>query len=155
VIARPVSGYFMSEAEHNLRMLRLEWLTAQVLLALGVVIGIAGFFLPVSFRAGPSSTVSEPGTASVGPSKTAAGDQFCSSAVATARDFGVVPSDTRPAGMPDKTDVRGRYVCAAANGSGSFTVSIDLVCRDLGAERCFSLFNVTQSDGTVLYQRQD
>jgi hypothetical protein len=143
----------MSEAEPNLRMLRLEWLTAQVLLALGVVIGIAGFFIPVPFKAGPSSTVSEP--ASVAPSKTGAGEQFCSSAVATARDFGVVPSDTRPTGMPDKTDVRGRYVCAAQNGSASFTVSIDLVCRDLGAERCFSLFNVTQSDGTVLYQRQD
>jgi hypothetical protein len=136
-------------------MLRLEWLTAQALLALGVVVAIAGLFAPWSFRAGPSSTVSVPGAASAPSSKAALGAQFCSSAVATARDFGVVPNDTRPAGMPDKTDIRGRYVCAAQGASGSFTVSVDLVCRDLGAERCFSLFNVTQSDGTVLYQRQD
>lgn len=145
----------MSEGEPGLRLLRLEWLTAQVLLALGVVIGIAGFFLPVSFRAGPSSTVSEPGAASAPPARAAAGEQFCSSAVATARDFGIVPGDTRSSGMPDKTDVRGRYVCAADSGSSKFTVSVDLICRDLDTERCFSLFNVTQSDGTVLYQRQD
>jgi hypothetical protein len=145
----------MSEAEPNLRMLRLEWLTAQVLLALGVIIGIAGFFAPVSFKAGPGSTSSTPGAASAPSPQAAAGEQFCSTAVARARDYGVVPGDTRPAGMPDKTDVTGRYVCAAENASGRFTVSVDLLCRDIGTERCFSLFNVTQSDGTVLYQRQD
>jgi hypothetical protein len=145
----------MSQAEHNLRMLRLEWLTAQVLLALGVIIGIAGFFAPVSFKAGPGSIPSIPGAASAPSSQAAAAQQFCSTAVARARDFGVVPGDTRPSGVPDKTDVRGRYVCAAETSSSKFTVSVDLLCRDVGTESCFSLFNVTQSDGTVLYQRQD
>jgi len=145
----------MSETEPNLRMLRLEWLTAQVLLALGVVVGIAGFFAPVSFKAGPSSAVSSPGNTSVPASRAEIAAAFCNSAVGKARNFGVVPSDTRPSGVPDKTDVVGRYVCAAEDASNKFTVSVDLLCRDVGTERCFSLFNVTQSDGTVLYQRQD
>src|SRR5215472_6314342 len=145
----------MNEAEPNLRILRLEWLTAQALLAVGVVVGIAGFFVPVSYKAGPSSSASAPGAASAPSAQASAGTQFCSTAVARARDFGVVPGDTRPSGMPDKTDVTGRYVCAAEAGNGKFTVSVDLMCRDLGTERCFSLFSVTQSDGTVLYQRQD
>lgn len=144
----------MSDANPSLRMLRLEWLTAQILLALGIVIGIAGFFAPFSYRAGPSPTASGPASPA-GSSAQSAAAQFCSTAIARARDYGIVPGDTRPSGVPDKTDVTGRYVCAAENGTGKFTVSVDLLCRDLATERCFSLFNVTQSDGTVLYQRQD
>ena len=100
----------MSEPEPSLRMLRLEWLTAQALLALGVVIGIAGFFVPVSFKAGPSSAVSVPGATGAPSSKSTQAEQFCGTAVATARDFGVVPGDTHPSSTPDKTDVQGRYV---------------------------------------------
>jgi hypothetical protein len=145
----------MSEAAPNLRMLRLEWLTAQALLALGVVIGIAGFFAPVSFRTGPASSVSPPGSTGAPASRAEIAAQFCSTAVTKARDFGVVPGDTRSSSVPDKTDVVGRYVCTAENGSNKFTVSVDLLCRDVGDGRCFSLFSVSQSDGTVLYQRQD
>jgi hypothetical protein len=31
---------------------------------------------------------------------------------------------------------------------------VDLVCRDLKNPRCTSLYNVMQTDGTVIYQRQ-
>ena len=31
---------------------------------------------------------------------------------------------------------------------------VDLICRNLKDPRCTSLYNVSQTDGTVLYQRQ-
>jgi hypothetical protein len=65
-----------------------------------------------------------------------------------------VPTAASPDGTPQRTDVQGRYVCVAKNGQAQFTISVDLLCRDLADQHCFNLFNVTQADGSVLFQRQ-
>jgi len=145
-------------SEPNLRLLRLEWLTAQILLLVGVIIGVGGLYLPASYKIAGAPRISGAAQSAGGAATAQAAQarQFCSTAVATAKEFGIVPSATHSSdAAPAKTDVQGRYVCAAENGSAAFTVSVDLICRDVGAARCFSLFNVAQSDGTVLYQRQD
>ena len=81
--------------------------------------------------------------------------QVCTTALATAKDFGIVPQygqlmNTQLA----PTDVAGRYVCLAATSAAKYILAVDLLCRDFRNVRCASLYNVAQSDGTVLYQRQ-
>jgi len=81
--------------------------------------------------------------------------QVCTTALATAKNFGIVPQygqlmSTRLS----PTDVSGRYVCLAATSAAKYILAIDLLCRDYKNVRCASLYNISQTDGTVLYQRQ-
>lgn len=134
-----------TEAEKDASGLAHEWLAARILLGLGLIVGIAGFFVSLPLR------ISQPGATSEEPP---AARQFCETAVATATAYGIVPPSTRPSGAPQKTDMRGRYACEASSGDVTYTVSVELLCTELGDQRCFNLFNVTKSDGSVLYQRQ-
>ncbi|MGH6876215.1 MAG: hypothetical protein ACREHV_02425 [Rhizomicrobium sp.] len=81
--------------------------------------------------------------------------QVCTTALATAKNFGIVPQYGRlvtarlaPTGVP------GRYTCLAATSAAKYVMEVDLLCNDYRNVRCASLYNVAQSDGTVLYQRQ-
>lgn len=81
--------------------------------------------------------------------------QICAVGLNTAKNFGIVPqygqlATTRLA----RTDVQGRYVCVAQTNASKYILAVDLVCRDLKNPRCISLYNVSQTDGTVLFQRQ-
>ena len=155
----------MSEPEPDFGALKLEWVVARVVLVLALLGSVAGFFwlglkpTPVATRAAMSASPAAPGgtgaTASQASSTPSTqGQQFCSSTVSLAQSFGVVPAGAKPASDPQKTDVTGRYVCLAGGPRTQYTISVDLICRDLSDEHCFDLFNVTGSDGTVLYQRQ-
>jgi hypothetical protein len=149
--------------EPDLRALRLEWLVARAVFALGIVLSAAVFLWltlnrpPVLAPAGSDdvgSAASDSGAQAGSSDAASQGRQFCASTVAVAQAFGVVPAAASPDGMPQKTDVEGRYVCVAKNGPAQFTISVDLVCRDLADQHCFNLFTVTQGDGSVLFQRQ-
>lgn len=81
--------------------------------------------------------------------------QICAMGLNTAKNFGIVPqygqlTTTRLA----RTDVQGRYVCIAGTSAAKYLLAVDLVCHDLKNPRCISLYNVSQPDGTVLFQRQ-
>jgi hypothetical protein len=155
----------MSQSEPGFRALQREWIAARLVLALGIVGAGATFtwlwfHRPVAIEpAGSTDAASSAtsGSSEGGASSANAGSQgqlFCSTTVTVAQSFGIVPPAAKPDGTPQKTDVQGRYVCVAQGDTTKYTISVDLMCRDLGEQHCFNLFNVTQSDGNVLYQRQ-
>ncbi|HLY06042.1 MAG TPA: hypothetical protein VKR31_09865 [Rhizomicrobium sp.] len=81
--------------------------------------------------------------------------QICGSALTNAKNFGIVPQYGRIAsGKLAATNVQGRYACLAATHATRYILFVDLICRNLKDPHCVSLYNVSQTDGTVLYQRQ-
>jgi len=81
--------------------------------------------------------------------------QICTEALGSAKNFGIVPQYGQLASARlRKTTVQGRYACLAATHSTKYVLIVDLVCRNFKDPRCSSLYNVSQADGTVLYQRQ-
>ena len=142
----------MSKIEQDLRTLSVEWVVARVVFALGILASIAVFVWLGLHRTAP--TITQSGESAQDASAQGPAQQFCSSAVGVAQSYGIVPNAATPSGPPQKTDVTGRYVCLAQNGAARFTISVDLLCKELGDQRCFSLFTVTQDDGSVLFQRQ-
>ncbi len=80
---------------------------------------------------------------------------ICTLAISSAKNFGIVPQYGQLATMKlALTGVQGRYVCVAQTKVARYFLAVDLQCRDLKSPRCVSLYNVSQADGTVLYQRQ-
>ncbi|HEY6579275.1 MAG TPA: hypothetical protein VIY09_08120 [Rhizomicrobium sp.] len=81
--------------------------------------------------------------------------QVCATALGTAKNFGIVPQYGQLiTARLAPTDVPGRYICLAATNAAKYVMAVDLLCHDYRNVRCASLYNVSQSDGTVLYQRQ-
>ena len=79
----------------------------------------------------------------------------CTLAINSAKNFGIVPQYGQLASLKlALTAVQGRYICVARTNIARYFLAVDLQCRDLTSARCVSLYNVSQSDGTVLYQRQ-
>jgi hypothetical protein len=80
---------------------------------------------------------------------------ICTEALGSAKNFGIVPQYGQLAnGRLEQTTVQGRYACLAATHSTKYVLIVDLVCRNFKDPRCTSLYNVSQTDGAVLYQRQ-
>jgi len=81
--------------------------------------------------------------------------QVCTTALANAKNFGIVPQYGQLAtAQLAATNVQGRYGCLATTHTTKYVLIVDLLCRNLKDARCVSLYNVSQSDGTKLYQRQ-
>jgi|GraSoiStandDraft_5_1057265.scaffolds.fasta_scaffold127842_2 hypothetical protein len=81
--------------------------------------------------------------------------QVCTSALAAAQNFGIVPSYAKPLSMfPVATQVKGRYACEGATTVARYIIAVDLLCRELKNPRCTLLYSVQQQDGTVLYKRR-
>lgn len=81
--------------------------------------------------------------------------QVCTTALGNAKNFGIVPQYGQLASAKlAQTNVQGRYACLASTHAAKYVLIVDLLCRSLKDPRCVSLYNVSQSDGTVLYQRQ-
>lgn len=136
------------------RFARLEWLTARILLAAGLVVTVAGFFVPFSFH-GLAQQNEVASLSAPAPSQSSPGATFCGTALAVAQNYGTVPAAARISSMPKKTDVQGRYVCDAADGATTFAVTVELECPNIRDQTCFSLYAVKSGDGGVLYQRQE
>jgi hypothetical protein len=81
--------------------------------------------------------------------------QVCTTALTGAKNFGIVPQYGQLASAKvAQTNVQGRYACLAATHAAKYVMVVDLVCRNLKDPHCVSLYNVSQTNGTVLYQRQ-
>jgi hypothetical protein len=81
--------------------------------------------------------------------------QVCTITLDSAKNFGIVPQYGQLASYRlAVTTLKGRYVCVAQTKVAKYLMYVDLQCRDLRSPRCVSLYNVSQADGTVLYQRQ-
>lgn len=82
--------------------------------------------------------------------------QVCTTALANAKNFGVLPGNGRLTDPdPRQTDQNNRYICDAATDNAKYSIAVDIVCAQTGEERCVSIYNVAQDDGSVLYQRQN
>lgn len=138
------------------RALAREWIAIRVIVIGGFLLALAAgiwfgviypdYVRPNEIRAILKSRI----TAILG-----AEAQICATGLGTAKNFGIVPqygqlATTRLA----RTDVQGRYVCLAATHAAKYILAVDLVCHDLKNPRCVSLYNVSESGGAVLYQRQ-
>jgi hypothetical protein len=150
--------------------LNREWLAARLVLAVGFVVAIVfAAWWSYSHRLGSAGT---DGGSAAGPEMSASQDQMdqaiasgqtskegfmmCRLTIGTAQAFGVVPGALKYTSGPAKTDVRGRYVCAADDQVGAhYAMTVDLVCANLQTPQCVNLVNVQKSDGTVLFHRAD
>jgi hypothetical protein len=150
--------------------LNREWLAARVVVAVGFVVAIA-FAVWWSYGLRPGMAGADNGSAA-SPEMSASQDQMdqaiaggqtskegfmmCRLTIGTAQAFGVVPGALKYTSGPAKTDVRGRYVCAADDKVGAhYAMTVDLVCANLQTPQCVNLVNVQKSDGTVLFHRAD
>jgi hypothetical protein len=145
-----------SETAATERALALEWLAVRIVVGGGFAIAILAaiyfgvifprFIQPRAERAQLAARIENILRAEV---------QICSMALDTAKNFGIVPQYGQLASSKlARTSVQGRYVCLAATNAARYVLAVDLLCHNLESSRCTSLYNVSQSDGTILYQRQ-
>jgi len=148
------SNTVMSFSGDPQRLARVEWVTARILLALGMIVIVGGFFAPISFHSTGSHGGQSIATQAVPTPAESPGQTFCNTATAVAANYGTLPGGARAAGVASKTDVQGRYTCEASSGNASFTITVELECANIHDQTCFSLYAVKSADGTALYQRQ-
>lgn len=138
------------------RALRREWLAARIIVIGGFIVAIAAgvwfgiivprVIQPREMRAELTNRVQRLLSAEA---------QVCTMALGTAKNFGIVPQYGQLGSSKlALTNVQGRYLCLAVTKATKYLLAVDLFCRDLKNPRCVSLYNVTQADGSVLYQRQ-
>jgi hypothetical protein len=139
--------------------LRREWQAAIAIIVGGFIVAalVAAYFTwaPAGFLSGEPAQVARQRTPEERQqADTMATIALCTSALETAKSFGIIPSYTKLASTGlQTTDVQGRYVCLVTTGVAKYTVAADLLCRDLRSKRCVNVFSVTRDDGSVLYQR--
>jgi hypothetical protein len=149
----------MSKEQPDVRALKREW-------TIGLAVIVGGFIIAIAVAAwltfGQKPAAPTPGetqTEETAPASQAAAQpdptQICSTALANAENFGIIPSFGRLTNPnPRQTKQRGRYVCDAATDSAKYAITLELVCKDFADTQCVSLYTIAQDDGTVLYQRQ-
>jgi hypothetical protein len=146
--------------EHpGIRALEREW-------KIGLFVVIGGFALAIAvaafltFGKRPHAVVPDRTQAAEQAPYQAGGlddpSQFCRTALANAKNYGVVPNDSRLTDPnPRQTDQEGRYICDAANGKADYSIAADIVCEEIAKDQCVSIYSIAQDDGSVLYQRQN
>jgi hypothetical protein len=148
----------MDMEQADIRALKREWT-----ISLAVVIG--GFIIAIAVAAfltfGQRQHALVPDQTQLPdhgpPHVRTAGDpaRFCRTVLASAKAFGVVPGAGRLFDPdPRQTDQQGRYICDAQAGAAKYSIAADVVCPDIGKDRCVSIYNIAQDDGAVLYQRR-
>lgn len=79
----------------------------------------------------------------------------CGTALARARDYGVVPFDAALTSDADGTKAEeGRIACTASSGEQTFSMLVSVSCSDLTDEGCLDIYRVTQGDGNALFQKR-
>ena len=153
----------MAEQDKNLRAISREWMAARIVVIAGFILalGAGGYFayearqIVMANRHRVLAAVqAEQAQENAQETSDVEGEQLCKTALANAKNFGIVPTYGQlTAYTPKKSDVTGRYVCEAATTATKYVIAADLVCRKMDNAQCVNLFSITQSDGTVLYQR--
>jgi hypothetical protein len=137
------------------RALSREWLVARIVVIGGCVIAVLavvwfGWVQPEMERRATVARIQEHNK-----EVAAAAAQLCKSGLGAAQNYGIVPTYAQLSGSKVYiTNVRGRYICVAATHAAKYLIAVDLLCHDVKAKRCVSLFSVVQGDGAALYRRQ-
>ena len=145
----------MTEQEAGQRALSREWLAARIVVLGGlvmaaVVVAFFGWIKPAYLTRPQLSLEQQQSLAAAEAVR-----DMCTTGVGAAKAFGIIPPYGRLASLNvGRTDVQGRYVCVAATQAAKYLVAVELLCRNLKDRRCVLLYSVSQTDGTVLYQRQ-
>jgi hypothetical protein len=145
-----------TETTDTQRALAREWLAVRIIVIGGFLVALAaGLWFGVIY---PDYIVPrEQHNLLVNRAKHILGEEaaVCTLTLNNAKNFGIVPQYGQLATLRlSATDVQGRYICVAQTKVAKYLMAVDLQCRDLRSPRCVSLYNVSQADGTVLYQRQ-
>jgi len=153
----------MSDQQHDLKAISREWAAARVIFIIGFILalGAGGYYAWQARQSVVSQrqqTLAEVKAVQAQENQAEeadqAGQQLCRTALASAKNFGIIPPYGQLAAYePKKSDVTGRYVCAAATGETKYVIAADLVCRDFKNAKCVILFSITDAEGAVLYQR--
>ena len=140
----------------NNRALKHEWLAVRIIVIGGFAVAlIAAIVIGVVIPQYVAPRVQRAILAKQVVSLLTTEAQICTVALGSAKNFGIVPQYGQLASARlEQTNVQGRYACLAATHSTKYVLIVDLVCRNFKDPRCASLYNVSQTDGTVLYQRQ-
>jgi hypothetical protein len=138
------------------RALAREWLAVRIIVIGGFAIAlIAAIVIGIIIPQYIAPRVQRALLAKQVVSILSAEAQICTAALGSAKNFGIVPQYGQLASARlEQTTVQGRYACLAATHSTKYVLIVDLVCRNFKDPRCASLYNVSQTDGAVLYQRQ-
>ncbi|HEY4123724.1 MAG TPA: hypothetical protein VGM36_03865 [Rhizomicrobium sp.] len=148
----------MSMEQSDIRALKREW-------TIGLAVVVCGFVLAIAVAAfltfGQAQHAVIPDETQIAerplPHEQQGGSpaQLCRTALANAKDFGVLPGAGRLTdSLPRPTDQQGRYICDAASGKAKYSLAVDIACKEVAKAQCVSLYSISQDDGSVLYQRQ-
>ena len=167
------TSLYVPADEKGMVALNREWLAARVVFAAGFVLAI-GFFSWWTWGhhagadlagggdtgaytdADTSASQDQMDQAIASGQTTKEGFAMCRLVIGTAQAFGVLPGSMKYVNGPAKTDIRGRYVCAADDQAAAhYALTADLVCADLQKAQCVNLVTVQKADGTTLFKRQD
>lgn len=160
------TSLYVPADETGMAALNREWLAARLVFVAGFLLAIAFVvwwtysYRPViggtGYGADVEASQDQMDQALSSGETSKEGFMLCRLAIGNAGNFGVVPTSTKYASGPAKTDVRGRYVCTAADNTGvAYALTVDLMCSNLTNPNCASLFTVAKTDGAVLFHRQD
>jgi hypothetical protein len=154
----------MSEQQQDLRAISREWLAARIVVIAGFVLalGAGGYYawqarqIVTAKREQVLAQVkAEQAQENAQQANDVAGEELCKTALTGAQNFGIIPPYGQLTGYePRKSDVKGRYICTAATNETKYTIAADILCRNLKNAQCVVLYSVTETDGTVLYQRR-
>jgi hypothetical protein len=144
------------ETTETQRALAREWLAVRIIVIGGFLVALAaGLWFGVIY---PNYILpQEQRTLLVNHAKHILEEEaaVCTQTLNSAKNFGIVPQYGQLASLRlAATDLPGRYICVAQTKVAKYLMAVDLQCRNLNSPRCVSLYNVSQADGTVLYQRQ-
>jgi hypothetical protein len=155
----------MRDDKTDLSALKREWLAARIAVIGGfaIMIGI-GIYVAVSYRAELQHAKAQAAAAiakqqqdeKLQQTNLEAERAFCRALLAQTQNIGLVPNFAKLTDpLPKSTKQTGRYTCEASTGASTYELTADLICRDLKKTDCLSLYQVSQKNGAVLFQRHD
>lgn len=94
------------------------------------------------------------GTASSGGGTAVAEQGICQATLARVQDYGITDAKSQlTSNKPTSTDTKNRVVCTAKDGGMTYTITVDVLCKDMSDSKCLKLYHISDSAGTTIYQR--
>lgn len=133
-----------------------RWLNGKTLwlivASIVLILGAIGGYLALQKQG--DGKIAEPEStqmASTSPSS----ESRCRAILDRVRDYGVVPFNSSLSGDPEgKQTDSGKIECMAESGDKNFSLIATVSCDDFADQKCLDIYRVSQSDGSILYQKR-